>query len=384
MRRIWISAGELSGDIHGQALLQALHKREPDLEASGMGGPYLERAGMHTLLRIEALSVMGLTETFTALPRAFSMLRRIKQELGERRARGELDAVVLIDAPDFNFRVARMASGFGIPVYYHIPPKVWAWRTGRVRFLRDYTRKIFSILPFEADFYKAHGLGEDRVTFVGNPLVDMVDYPSLASMQPLPRRIGIMPGSRRAEVTSLMPLFGETARCLRSARPDIECVCLRAPNIEADALRALWPADVPLTMAEPETRYRTMRSCAMLLAASGTATLEAALAGTPTVLAYKVSPLTYAIGKHVVNIPWVGLPNLILNREVFPECLQDKANPEYLAAIASVWLDNPDKLDAVRRDLDLIRVLCGPPGSADRAARLLLDDLDGLATQPEI
>ena len=384
MRHVWINAGELSGDIHGQALLQALHRHCPDLEAVGMGGPHMEQAGMRTLLRVESLSVMGLTETFTALPRAIGMLRRIQQELTERRGRGELDAVVLIDAPDFNFRVARMASGLGIPVYYHIPPKVWAWRTGRVRFLRKYTRKIFSILPFEADFYTAHGLGEDRVVFVGNPLVDMVDYPALASVKPLARRIGIMPGSRRAEVSHLMPLFGDTARRLRAGRPDTEYVCLRAPNIDADTLRALWPADVPLTMAEPETRYQTMRSCTLLLAASGTATLEAALAGTPTVLAYKVSPLTYAIGKHVVKVPWVGLPNLILNREVFPECLQDKANPDNLAAIAGDWLDKPDKLDTVRRDLDLIRQLCGPPGSADRAARLLLDDLDDLTARPEI
>lgn len=375
MRRIWLNAGELSGDIHGQALLQALQRLEPGIQAIGMGGPHMAQAGMDTLLRIESLSVMGLTETLSALPRAIGMLRRIKRELTARKAAGNIDAVVLIDAPDFNFRVAKIAFGLGIPVYYHIPPKVWAWRTGRVRFLRDYTRKIFSILPFEMDFYKAHGIGEDQAIFVGNPLVDMVNYPALEAITPLPKRIGVMPGSRRAEISGLMPLFGETVRRLRATRPDLECVCLRAPNIAAEQLHALWPADVPLTMIEPDTRYQAMRSCAMLLAASGTATLEAALAGTPTILAYKVSGLTYTVGKRLISIPWVGLPNLIANREVFPECLQEQANPEVLSTLAGRWLDNPQELAAVRQELDAIRAQCGPPGSAERAARLLLDDL---------
>lgn len=378
MTSIWINAGELSGDMHGGALLRALCALRPELNAAGMGGPDLAAAGMRNLLRVESLSVMGGTEVLSALPRAAHMLWKIRSELRRRKAAGRIDAVVLVDAPGFNFQVARIAQGLGIPVYYHIPPKVWAWRTGRVRFLEQHVRKLFCILPFETDFYRYHGLGEDRAVFVGNPLVDMVNWPKLAPIAPQANRIGIMPGSRRAEVESLMPAFGDTARHLLRERPQLEFVCLRAPNMPAERLRALWPQDVPLTLIEPETRYLGMRSCAFILAASGTATLETALAGTPTLITYRVSRLTWEIGKRLVRVPFVGLPNLILGEEVFPECLQDKAAPEALAARARLWLDKPEQLDAVRARLDELRTLCGPPGSAARAARILLDDLDAL------
>ena len=379
---IWINAGELSGDMHGQALLKALRARKPGIMAVGMGGMYLDNAGMLTLQRVEDLSVMGATEVLTALPRALRMLDAIRKELSSLKAAGKIDAVVLIDAPDFNFRVAKIAAGLDIPVYYYIPPKVWAWRTGRVHFLERYVRKIFCILPFEPAFYQSHGLSPEQISFVGNPLVDMVNWAELQHIEPLPRRVGIMPGSRRAEVHSLMPLFGATARLLRTARPDLEFCCLRAPNVAESTLRALWPQDIPLTMLEPETRYQAMRSCACILAASGTATLETALAGTPTLLAYRVSNITYTLGKRVIKVPWVGLPNLILNREVFPECLQQDANPEHMASIVGTWLDEPDRLEAVRAELGRIRELCGPPGSTGRAAELLLQALENSAVPP--
>ena len=369
-RTIWFSAGELSGDMQAAGLLRALRVLEPGIQAAGMGGPNLAGAGQRNLFRVEDLSVMGITEVFSVLPRALRLLKRIRIELEKLRPA----AVVLVDAPEFNFRVARIANELNIPVYYFIPPKVWAWRTGRVNFLREHVQKLFCILPFEPDFYRAHGMDVD---YVGNPLIDMVNRPCLESIAPEAGRIGVMPGSRSKEVRLLMPLFGEAAKRLLTLFPELTFHCLRAPNMDAGLLRSLWPAEVPLSMEEPDERYMQMRRCSAIMAASGTATLETALVGTPTVIAYKVSPLSYEIGKRLVKIKWIGLPNLILDREVFPECIQKEANPEKIVTILKEWLGIPTALDTVRAGLDEVARRCGEGDSAMRTAELLLAALNG-------
>lgn len=365
MRTLWINAGELSGDMQAAALLTALREREPDLVAVGMGGPHLARAGQRTLLRVEELSVMGIAEIFTVIPKALQMLRRVEKELEKLRP----EAVILVDAPEFNFRVAKIAHRLGIPVYYFIPPKVWAWRTSRVSFLKKYVRRLFCILPFETAFYAQHGIA---VAYAGNPLVDMVNWPSIAALMPIPGRIGLMPGSRRKEIETLMPVFASAARLLLQQGRAVTFHCLRAPNMSETQLRALWPADIPIVFEVPENRYTTMRSCECILAASGTATLETALAGVPTLVAYRVSPLSAQVGRWLIRVPWVSLPNLIMEREVFPEFIQEKATGQQIAQGLSLWLDEPSRLDAIRADLEELRHRCGPPGSARRAAELVL------------
>ena len=366
MKNIWINAGELSGDMQAAALLTALREREPDIAAVGMGGPHLALAGQKNLFRVESLSVMGIAEVFTALPRALRMLGEIKRELARLRP----DAVVLVDAPEFNFRVAKIAHGLGIPVYYFIPPKIWAWRTGRVRFLQQYVKRLFCILPFEPAFYAKHGVAVD---YVGNPLVDMVNWPELSKLSPVPGRIGLMPGSRRKEVEALLPAFGKAARILLDQGRDLSFHCLRAPNMPEEKLRALWPADVPVTFDVPENRYAAMRSCMCMLAASGTATLETALAGVPTVVSYRVAPLSALVGRWLIKVKWVSLTNLIMGRELFPELLQEHATGEAMAAQLAAWLDVPAQLEGVRSRLDELRRRCGEPGSAARAAENLLE-----------
>ena len=368
MPTIWINAGELSGDMQGAALLQALQALHPGLQSCGMGGPNLARAGQRNLLRVEELSVMGIAEVLTAVPRAMRLLGRIREELARQRP----DAVVLVDAPEFNFRVARIAHALGIPVYYFIPPKVWAWRTGRVAFLKRYIRRMFCILPFEPDFYARHGISVD---YVGNPLVDMVDWPRLQQFSPIPGCIGLMPGSRRKEVENLLPAFGETARKLLRQGRDVTFCCLRAPNMSEKYLREFWPSDVPLSFTDPDRRYLTMRTCECILAASGTAVLETALAGIPTIVTYRVSPFSALVARLLVKIPWVSLPNLIMNREIFPELLQENAVSDLMAAQLALWLDDPERLAAVCSDLEELRRRCGEPGSAGRAARRLLEDM---------
>ncbi len=370
MKTLWINAGELSGDLQGGALLSALREYAPEdaLRVVGMGGDNLARAGQENLLRVEQLSVMGIVEVITSLPRIFGLLRRIRREMERLRP----DAVLLIDAPEFNFRVAKIAHRLGIPVYYFIPPKVWAWRTGRVKFLQEHVRRIFSILPFEVDFYREHGMD---VTYVGNPLVDLVNYESIRDVPPVQNRIGLMPGSRRKEVESLLPAFSGAAALLAERFPELEFHCIRASSFSEEYLRSLWKAPVPLVMHDGRDRYRLMRTFPCIMAASGTATLETGLAGVPTLVAYKVSPLSYQIALHVLKVKWISLTNLIMNRTVFPEHIEKDADPAPLAARMEEWLSRPEILEGIRRDLDELREKCGKPGSAKRAAEALWKEL---------
>jgi lipid-A-disaccharide synthase len=371
---IWINTGELSGDMHGALLVKALAELAPDQSFAGMGGPYLRNTpGFECLFRTEDLSVMGITEVLGHLPRIFRLLRNIRAELAGRRPR----AVIVIDAPDFHFRVIKAASSLGIPVYYYISPKVWAWRRNRVLFIKKNVQRLLSILPFEVPFYKRYGMDVD---YVGNPLVDAVDYPSLEHIAPEPGKIGLLPGSRAREISGLVPEFGKAAALMLREKPSCRFQMVRAPGVEEGFLRSFWPAGVPLDLLPPENRYAFMRSCEMLIAASGTVTLEAALAGTPTLVTYKVSPLSFALGKRLVKVPFISLPNLILEREVFPELLQEACDAENLAGAALRWLEpapceQPSPLVRIRRELEELRRIMGGPGAPARAAEIILHDL---------
>jgi lipid-A-disaccharide synthase len=310
------------------------------------------------------------------LPRILSMLSEIKRAMVRERPR----AVVVIDAPDFHFRVIKIARSLGIPVYYYISPKVWAWRRGRAEFIREHVRRLISILPFEVEFYRTFGM---EIDYVGNPLVDLVDYPSLERIAPEFGHVGFLPGSRKSEITSLLPEFGGAARIMLRHMPHLRFSCVRAPNVDESLLRSLWPPDVPVAFEPPDNRWALMRRCEMLIAASGTVTLESAIVGTPTIAVYKVSPISYAVGWALLKIPYMSLANLILGREVFPELLQKDCDAVPLATRALAWLrppvsdsGSPDApLALVRKELAEVRKRLGPPGAPDRAAAIILNDL---------
>lgn len=371
---VWISAGEASGDIHAATLLKALREVEPGLTALGMGGPALAKAGCDVRFPMRLISLVGLTEVLSGLPRILRLLAEVKKALLAARPR----ALVLIDCPDFHFRVARIAKKLGIPVYYYVSPQVWAWRSGRVEFLRRFTRRVLCILPFEKDFYAARGMDVD---YVGHPLMDQMPLSELDALRPDPDQLGILPGSRRKEISSLLPEFAGAALLLRQRLPNLKLALARAPGVEEDFLRQFLPPELPVTIHPPEDRYRMMRQSRALLAASGTVTLEAALIGTPTVVAYKLSPLSFAIGKAVVQVKWASLPNLIMGREIFPEMLQAQARADLLAERLAPWLAEDIALAAARADLAGLRATVGGPGAAHRAAAIILDDLRTLSQQ---
>ncbi len=372
---VWISAGELSGDMHGAPLLRALSEADPSLTFTGMGGPYMRaEPNFDARFGIEELSVMGLGEVIRHLPRIFGLLSRIKTALAETKPR----ALIVIDAPSFHFRVIKAARALGIPVYYYISPKAWAWKAKRALFIKEHVRRLISILPFEVDFYRGFGM---EIDYVGNPLVDMVDWERLQGMPFEAGKIGLLPGSRKREIATLLPEFGKAARILRQRLPNLTFHMVRAPNFTEKELRALWPSDVPVTVVPPDDRYAFMRGCEMLIAASGTVTLEAALTGTPTLVTYKVAPLTYAAARLMLKIPYISLSNLILNRALFPELLQKDCDGPNLAEAAWRWL-RPDSTDAplprIRAELGELRALMGEPGAVRRAAQIIAQDMRGL------
>lgn len=351
--------------MHGALLVRALRNLVPSARFTGMGGPAMAEAGFEAEFDISELSLVGLTEVVAHLPRIVGLMRRMYRRLKTLRPA----AVVCIDSPDFNFFLVRMARRLGIPVFYYVCPQVWAWRAGRVKFLKKHVDRVLCLLPFEKPFLAARGLDAD---YVGNPLMDQIPLEALRAEPRIPGRIGILPGSRRREIATLLPAFVAAARIIAESVPGVQFVLVRAPGVDEARLRALWPADLPVSVVPSESRYTAMRSCEMLLAASGTVTLEAALLGTPAVVAYRISPLSYALGRMVVKAKYMSLPNLILGEGVFPELLQEEVSGPVIAQRALDWLTSPVALGAVREKLGRLAEMVGEPGAPGRAAQIIL------------
>ena len=367
-RPIWFNVGETSGDLHGAELMKRLKEVHPDATFTGMGGPAMAKQGFETRYDMSLISLVGLTEILGGLPKILMLLRKIRLALEEVRPR----AVVLIDCPEFNFRVAKIAKRLGIPVYYYISPQIWAWRSGRVHFLREHVRRVICILPFEKAFYEKFDV---EVDYVGHPLMDVLPFEKLDAVKVDENRIGLLPGSRTKEIASMVPLFAQTARLLSKDHPDLRYVMVCAPGRDQEQLFADWPDDIPVECVEADTRYETFRSCKLLLAASGTVTLETALIGAPTIVAYKVSAVSAFIGRMLINVDFASLPNLIMGREVSPEFIQERATPENLAHIAGRWLGDFEVYAGAKRELVELRTMVGDPGAALRAAKIIIDDL---------
>jgi len=369
-KRLWINAGEASGDMYGALLARAVMRLAPGSAVLGMGGPAMAEAGCELLHSMRAISLVGGAEVLAHLPRLARLLLTIRGQLRERKP----DALVLIDTPDFNFMLARMARRQGIPVYFYVSPQVWAWRTGRVRFLRAHARRLICILPFEREFYKSHGMD---VEFLGHPLLDQAPIEALRGLPKQEGKVTILPGSRRKEISSLLGEFCGAAALMLARRPELRFTVVRAPGVDEALLREHVPASLPVEFVGPEARYEHIAASRLVLAASGTVTLECALLGTPAVVAYKLSPLSYALGRLIIDVPFISLPNLILGEQVFPELLQSEATAQNIASHAQAWLDDPAALARVTDRLGGLARLMGGAGASERVARLILADLAG-------
>lgn len=370
---ILLSAGEASGDLLGAELAAELTRRAPDIELAGMGGDRMAAAGVALAVHARDLAVVGLTEALTRLPRLWRAYRLLAGMLRDPRP----DLLVCIDFPEFNLRLAHAAARAGVPVCYYVSPQVWAWRRGRVRTLRRLVRKMLVIFPFEEALYREAGVD---VRFVGHPVLDRVRAVpprevcrGRLGVRDGERLVGLLPGSREAEVERHLPVMADAAARIAQALPGTRFVVAVAETVRPDRLGALLPPaggpDIRLVAGDA---YAVIRGADLVVAASGTATLEAGVLGTPLVVIYKVSRLTYLVGRVLVRVPFIGMVNLVAGRRVAPELIQEEATAERIAAEALALLRNPARLTAVRAELARLPGLLGEGGAAGRAAESVL------------
>ncbi|MGA7879173.1 MAG: lipid-A-disaccharide synthase [Desulfoferrobacter sp.] len=371
--KIFLSAGEASGDLHGSYLVRAIKAKSPQASITCLGGPMLQRSGAELLLDNRDLAVVGLFEVFRHSKVIFHAWQKIKAHLTRQRPQ----VTVLIDFPDFNFLIARLARNLGSRVFYYITPQVWAWRSGRVHTLRRLVDDAAVILPFESKFYDQYGM---KVDFVGHPLLDVLEEVSGSKSAERGQYhrgnseflLGLLPGSRSSEIRSLLPVLLDAAQLIQKDLPDISFLLPLAPTLDRPRIEEqIAGYDLPVRVIQGDT-YGVIRACDLILTASGTVTLESAILGTPMIIIYRVSNLTYYAGRHLIRVNFVGLPNLIAGRSIVPELLQKDARPETIAAEALDLLMNPERLGRQRRDLARIRSQLGTPGVADRVADLVL------------
>ena len=359
---IFIVAGEASGDIHGANLIKALKDIIPDIRVVGIGGPRMREVGLECLYAAEKLAVVGLTEVITHLKDIWLARQRAKRFLSIQRP----NLFIPIDYPDFNFGLAAFAKKLGIPVLYYISPQVWAWRKGRVKKIAKIVDKMAVILPFEEGFYRRYGI---KAIFVGHPLLDVM--PSSNTTNPSPYLIGLLPGSRRSEIKHILTLMLETAGILYKKRPELKFVLPVAPTLEVAWLRQFinrYPYRFPLSLEKAS--YELIQRCSFLLVASGTATLETAILERPFVIIYRLSSLSYLLGKMLVKVPYIGLVNWVAGKKIIPEFIQEEAKPTLIAQYVLETLANQEKIEQIKDRLKRIRQHLGKPGVAQRVALL--------------
>jgi lipid-A-disaccharide synthase len=372
---IMIIAGEASGDMHGARLVREMLKINPALDFYGIGGKKLREEGVELLADASDMAVVGLTEAVARLGSLLKIMTTMKKSLDERRP----DLVILIDYPDFNLSIAKAASKRGIKVLYYISPQVWAWRKGRIGKIKKTVNQMAVILPFEVETYRQKGV---TVTYVGHPLLDIVEAGS--SRQDLRKKfglaeagitIGILPGSRLAEINKLLPELLRAAEILKKEIPDVQFVLPLADTLtEEDVRHIMSRFNVGVEIISGQT-YDVISCADLALVASGTATLEVALLKIPMIIVYKVSLLSYVVGRLIVDVKNIGLVNIVAGKTIVPELLQRDANGERIASEALAILKNGERKKEMIRDLDIIRAKLGDPGAAIRTAKLALDML---------
>ena len=372
--KVLLSAGEVSGDQHGAALLAALEERVGTLEAVGLGGDRYAAREMRLLAHQKNLAIIEIVETIGKLRFAHRLIRRMTAEALE----GKVDAAILIDSPDFHLPLARRLAKAGVPVVFYVSPQVWAWRSGRAKKLARLGRGILTLFHFEKRWYDARGLG-DRVTWVGHPLVDEAERELASPAEPSPagrRRLVLMPGSRKGEIRKLLPLMRDAVTLLASRRDDVDVVLVKADSVPDGLVREIAGEALARWRVVSGPHLSLLAASDVLLVASGTATVEGLLAAVPMVVVYRVAALSYILGKILIKVPNVAMANILSDpgdgSQTVPELLQGAATPERIAAEAERLLDDPARAAEARRRLALGRGELGAPGAPGRTADAVL------------
>ncbi|MEM1206823.1 MAG: lipid-A-disaccharide synthase [Acidobacteriota bacterium] len=371
-RELLIVAGEASGDLHGARLLSELRHLVGDVRAFGLGGDELEAAGFDALAHSSEIAVVGITEVVKILPRARQIFRQLLEAVERRKPR----AAILIDSPDFNMRLARKLARRGVEVIYYISPQLWAWRRGRVKAVERDVDLMMVLFPFEAGFYAEHGV---KAAHVGHPLVD--EIPRLDHRWDAEPHgpvgdlvVALMPGSRRSEVRALLPPMLGAVRAMRAVR-GVHARLIQAPTVPPELFDELLEESGVEVERVRSHRHRAVADCHLALVASGTATLEVALLGTPMVVLYRLNPMTYWLASRLVDLPHFCMVNLVLEERVVPELLQDETEPANVAREALSLAADDDRIRAMRARLADLRGALGSSGASGRAAAAVAEHL---------
>jgi lipid-A-disaccharide synthase len=374
-KRILIVAGEASADKYGARLVRKLSELHGSgsLDFYGTGGDEMQNAGVRLLCHVRELAHIGVREALSGIRVYYSAYRRLVRESIDHRP----DLAILLDFPDFNLRLAKKMKRLGVKVIYYISPQIWAWRSGRIRIVREYVDKMLVILPFEEEYYRRRGVD---VEFVGHPLLedfrpnrDRQSVLSSLNLDPMQKTVAILAGSRRKEVDYILPTLLQAAVCLLREIP-VQFLISAAPTVDGDHIRSVVRSILPADLEKRSFRILTMDSKDILansdfaLVKSGTSALEAALVGVPFLITYKISPLSWYIGSMLIRSPMKGLVNLIAGEKIVPELYQDDATPKKLAQVAREYMASSEKSTAMRQRLAMIRDLLSARCASDTAA----------------
>lgn len=367
-----ISCGEPSGDLYAGALVDALRRREPGIEVFGLGGERLKEAGGELIADFHGLSVTGLTEALAVLPRSWRTLKLLAEAARTRQPQ----ALVVIDYPDFNFRLMRAIKRMGVPVIYYVSPQLWAWRASRITTMKKLVDRVLPIFPFEEAIYTRAGID---VRFVGHPLVDLVapeqsrahllQRLKLDAGQPV---VALLPGSRPNELERLAPVMAAAAPLIVAQVPGAQFIVARAPNLSDRLFEGFGIPGVTLRIVEGRTDD-VLQAADVVVTASGTATVQTALHGKPMVVLYKLSPLTYRLGKRMALVDMYAMVNLIAGQRIVRELIQDDCTAEAAAMETIRILAEPEYRARMVDHLGEVRRRLGGPGASDRAADAVLD-----------
>jgi lipid-A-disaccharide synthase len=369
--RLLLSCGEASGDLYAGALTRQLRALDPSIAVAGLGGPQFAAAGGTLIDDYRDLAVTGLTEAIAKLPRSLEARRRLVADAGRHRP----DALVLIDFPDFNFRLAPLIKRLGVPVVYYISPQIWAWRPKRLDTIRRIADLVLVIFPFEEAIYKAGGV---PVEFVGHPLIDLAKpatdrrgFLSALRLTPGAPTVAMLPGSRPNEVSRILPELAAAAERIAAAVADAQFVIARAPHLDDRLFDPVRDRRLRAAIVEGETDT-VLASADVALTASGTATVQTALHDTPMVIVYRVSPLSYRVLRRLVKVEAIGMVNLIAGERIVPELVQDEFTADAVAREAVSMLTDPARAATIRDGLATVRARLGGPGASRRAAQAIL------------
>lgn len=375
-KNIVVITGEASGDAHAARMLSELRLLRPDITVRGIGGDKMRAAGAEIMVDFSELAVMGLVEVL----KRYRHIKNIFNQLLAELTANKPDLLVLVDYPGFNLKLAKQAKKLGIPVLYYISPKVWAWRAGRVKTIKRYVDKMAVLFPFEVPIYEKAGV---PVSCVGHPLVDAVKN-TLTTKQAkikiglkLNRRvIGLFPGSRRSEIDNLLPVMLDAAERIQRRNTNVDVVLPLAPGIDETYLNSILAKSAVPVKVVNDKFYELTAACDAVVAASGTVTLEIALLAVPHFITYRVSPISYQILRRLIQIPYVGLCNIVTGKPVILELLQNEVTVERLEAELTALLADPNSKMKAEKISNQVLTALGPSGGAHNAAQEVLNMLD--------